>query len=75
MTSLPDPLVEACANARLIDARARVIADFAKDISAISDPTAVKPEEWTSFMNSLDKLVEELKAETDAFGSKARFGT
>lgn len=45
MPKLPDPLVEACATARLMEARASAIAGFARSISEMPDTTAVKPEE------------------------------
>lgn len=43
MTKLPNPLVEACATARLIEARAHALAGFARNISETPDPVAVKP--------------------------------
>ena len=75
MSKLPDPLVEACAKARLIEARAQAIAGFARSISGTSDTDAVKPEEWRSFSDLLDALLKDLKDEIETFASKAKYGT
>lgn len=75
MTSLSDPLVEACAKARLIEARAQAIAGFARNIAETPDTDAVKPEEWRSFSNSFKELVEDLKCDIETFANKAEWGT
>jgi hypothetical protein len=75
MTSLPDPLVEACAMARLIEARAQALASFARTISNTSDTHTVKPEEWRSFSNSFDALLSDLKGDIETFSRKAEYGT
>ena len=75
MTKVPDPLVEACATARLIEARALTISGFARNISETSDPMAVKPEEWINISHSFNKLLDELKDEIETFTSKAQHGT
>jgi hypothetical protein len=75
MSRLRDPLVEACATARLIEARAHAIARFAQAISVTPDTDTVKPEEWQSFSNSFDTLLEELKREIETFSFKAEHGT
>ncbi len=72
---LPDPLIEACATARLIEARAQAIAGFARTISVTPDTDAVKPEEWRSFSNSFDALLEDLKGDIETFAHKAECGT
>lgn len=75
MTSLPDPLFEACATARLIEARAQAIAGFARAISVTSDTNSVKPEEWRSFSTSFEALLEDLKGDIETFVGKALLGT
>lgn len=75
MNSLPNPLVEACANSRLIEVRAQAIASFARIIAETPDTEAVKPEEWRSLSNSLEALLEELKGDIETFSGKARYGT
>jgi hypothetical protein len=75
MTQLQDPLVEACAKARLIETRSQAIAGFARTIAETSDPMAVKPEEWDSFRNDLKKLLKELEDDIDDFATKAQYGT
>ena len=75
MTSLPEPLVEACATARLIEARAQAIVGFARAISETPDTDAVKPEEWRSFSNSFDALLKDLEGDIETFVGKAEFGT
>ena len=75
MNSLPNPLAEACAKARLIEVRAQAIASFARIIAETPDTEAVKPEEWRSFSNSFEALLEELKGDIETFASKARYGT
>ncbi len=74
MTKVPDPLVEACATARLIEARALTISGFARNISKTPDPMAVKPEEWLSLSHSFNKLLDELKDEIETFMNKAQYG-
>lgn len=75
MASLPDPLVEACAKARLIEVRAQALASFARNIADVHDISAVKPEEWQSFSNSFEALVEDVKCDIEAFTHKALYGT
>lgn len=75
MTSLPNPLVEACATARLIEARAQAIAFFARTISETSELDAVKPEEWRSFSSSLAALLDDLEGDIQTFAGKAEYGT
>jgi hypothetical protein len=75
MTKLSDPLVEACAIARLIEARALTISGFAQNISKTPEPMEVKPEEWLIFALSLETLLDELKEEIWTFTSKAKYGT
>ena len=72
---LPDPLIEACAKAGLIEIRAQSIAGYARKISETPDPTALNPEEWAIFITSLAKLLEELQQDVDTFASKAQHGT
>jgi hypothetical protein len=75
MTSPPDPLVEACATARLIEARAQAIAGFTRNISETPDTDAVKPEEWRSFSNSFDALLKDTAGDIETFAGKAEYGT
>lgn len=67
MTALPDPRNSACAVARVIRARAYSISDLGNQIAAISDPTAVTPEEWVVLSESLRRLGQELNDEIDTF--------
>jgi hypothetical protein len=71
MTRLPDPRIEACAKARLIETRVHAIAVFARHLSDISDPTRVEPEEWASYSQSLDALLKKLTDDIDTVISKA----
>ena len=72
MTRLPDPRIEACAKARLIETRAHAIAGFARHLSDIRDPTSVKPEEWASYSQSLDALLRELTNDVEIVISKVQ---
>lgn len=74
MTKLPDPRVEACAKASLIEVRARAISDFAKGISETLDPTAVEPEKWLSYITSMEQLLKELQNEIEIFNHKSEYG-
>lgn len=75
MTLLPNPLVEACATARLIEARAQAIAGFARAISETSDTDAVEPEKWRIYSISFKALLEDLKGDIETFVGKAELGT
>lgn len=75
MPRLPDPLIEACAKACLIETRAQAIASYARKISDIPDPATVEPEEWIVFYTSLEKLLGELKEDIDFFARKAECAT
>jgi hypothetical protein len=72
MTSLPDPRIEACAKARLIEARAQAIAGFARHIADIPDPLAVKSEEWAGYSQSLDVLLKEITDDIEIVISKSQ---
>lgn len=75
MTVLRDPLVEARALARLIEARSHAIASYARMISETPDTEKVRPEEWQVFCNSLYKLSAEMNAEIENFVGRADLGT
>ncbi|MCP1168910.1 hypothetical protein [Limimaricola litoreus] len=72
MTTLPDPRIEACAKARLIETRAQAIAGFARQLSDIRDPTSIQPEEWVSYSQSLEALLKEITDDVETVISKAQ---
>ncbi|KZZ23295.1 hypothetical protein A3753_19725 [Sulfitobacter sp. HI0082] len=72
MAKLPDPRIEICAKARLIETRAHAIAGFARRLSETPDPTSVEPEEWASYSQSLEVLLKELADDVEIVVSKAQ---
>ena len=72
MIKLPDPRIEVCAKARLIETRAHALAGFARHISDIRDPTSVEAEEWASYSQSLNALLMEITDDIETVISKAQ---
>lgn len=70
MSRLPEPGYKASARGRLIAARARAIADLAKQVSEYKDPLKVTPEEWDIVTSSFNELLKELDNEIQSFASQ-----
>jgi hypothetical protein len=71
MTRLPDPLIQACATARVIGVRASSIAKLGDQIASFADPAKVPAEEWDVLEEALKTLLKELTDEIETFSQKA----
>jgi hypothetical protein len=71
MTRLPDPLIQACATARVIGVRASSIAKLGDQIASFADPAKVPAEEWDVLEEALKTLLKELTDEVETFSQKA----
>lgn len=71
MTSLRDPLIQACATARVIGVRASSIKELGDQIASFADPGKVPPDEWDVLTKSLRTLLTELTNEIETFAQKA----
>ncbi|MCP1167773.1 hypothetical protein [Limimaricola litoreus] len=72
MAKLPDPRIEICAKARLIETHAHALAVFARHLAEIRDPILLEPEQWTGHSQSSDAPLNELSGDVDTVISKAQ---
>ncbi len=73
MTKLPEPLIQACATARVIGIRASSIAKLGDQIASFADPAKVPTEEWGVLDKALQTLLKELTDEIETFSQKASY--
>lgn len=75
MTKLPDPRIEICALAHLIEVRAHALANLAHRLAEITDPNLLEAEHWNVHSASLEALLDELSGDVKTVISKAQYAT